>query len=126
MEQNQFDRQIKEALENLEVPFDASHWMQMEQQMDNISVMEDITAFDSLISGKLENIETNAAIPNWQRMSAALDQAEVNDKNFDTEVKTKINFINPTYQPSHWEILGCFLSSKGNDQRGIYNSRNSC
>lgn len=109
MEQNQFDRQIKEALENLEVPFDASHWMQMEQQMDNISVMEDITAFDSLISGKLENIETNAAIPNWQRMSAALDQAEVNDKNFDTEVKTKINFINPTYQPSHWEILAARL-----------------
>ncbi len=109
MEQNQFDKQIKQSLENLEAPFNEDHWAQMEQQLDSISAIEDTTAFDSLISGKLENIKTDAAMPNWQRMAAALDQVEIEGKNFDTEVKTKINFINPTYQPSHWEMLAARL-----------------
>ena len=109
MEQNQFDKHIKQSLENLDIPFDTSHWDQMEQRLDSISAIEDTTAFDSLISGKLENIEADAALPNWQRMAAALDQVDTEGKNFDTEVKTKINFINPTFQPSHWEILAARL-----------------
>ena len=109
MQQNQFDKHIKESLEKLDVPFNVNHWMHMEQQLDSLSAMEDTTAFDSLISGKLENIEANAAMPNWQRMAAALDQVEIEGKNFDTEVKTKIDSINPTYQPSHWELLAARL-----------------
>ena len=109
MQQNQFDKHIKESLEKLEVPLNADHWMHMEQQLNSLSAMEDTTAFDSLISGKLENIGTNAAMPNWQRMAAALDQVEIEGKNFDTEVKTKINSINPAYQPSHWELLAARL-----------------
>ena len=70
MEQNQFDKRIKESLENLEAPFNAGHWMRMEQQLDSMSIVEDTSAFDSLISGKLENIGTDAAMPNWQRMAA--------------------------------------------------------
>ena len=120
MDQNQFDKKIKESLENIEIPFNAAHWAQMEATLSGIEIdnenidsqqigKEDTSAFDSLISDKLGNLEAGMAVPNWERMAEALDGAGVESKDFDTEVKTKINFLNPTYQPSHWEILAARL-----------------
>jgi len=111
MEQNQFDKKIKESLQRIEVPFNAAPWKSIEQALDAMDVPTPPLAendFDAFISGKLENLSIPAKQPNWERMSAALDEAGMSDA-FDQEVKSKIDTINPIYQPSHWELLAAQL-----------------
>ena len=112
MEQNRFDKIIKEKLQNLEAPYTPTHWEQMENTLNNTlptTEASEATAFDALISSKLENLGATVRQPNWDRMSEALDSAGISDKAFDREVKTKINYINPVYQASHWELLATRL-----------------
>jgi len=109
MEQNQFDEQIKAAMQKIEPPYNADHWQRMEAALDAMdkgatTSVED-AAFDALISGKLENLSAEVKSPDWNRMEAALEKAGVSNKAFDKEVKSKIASIRPAYQPSHWELL---------------------
>jgi len=109
MEQNQFDEQIKAAMQELAPPYDATHWQRMEAALDamskNTTASVEDAAFDAFISDKLENLSAEVKSPDWNRMEAALEEAGVSDKVFDKEVKSKIASIRPTYQSSHWELL---------------------
>jgi len=125
MEQNQFDKKVKESLEHLEVPFNATPWNKIEQALDALDVPVTPVAendFDAFISNKLVNLSIPARQPNWERMSAALDEVETSTA-FDKEVKSKINTFNPVYQPSHWELLAAQLRREKSIKESLYKNK---
>lgn len=124
MEQKQFDKTIKESLEHLEVSFDATPWEGLERALDAMETSVPLAEndFDAFISNKLENLSIPAKQPNWERMSAALDEAGMSTA-FDKEVKSKINTINPIYQPSHWELLAAQLRREKAVKESLYKNK---
>lgn len=126
MEQRQFDKKIKDSLAHLEVSFDAAPWERIEQALDAMETLPVTPVaendFDAFISSKLENLSIPAKQPNWERMSAALDEAGMSDA-FDQEVKSKINTINPVYQPSHWELLATQLRREKAIKESLYKNK---
>jgi hypothetical protein len=78
---NKMDDKIREALERLEVPFDASHWQNFEEKLDamdlNTGDTVDEAAFDANLSANLTNLETGAA--DWDSFVGKLEDAESQD-----------------------------------------------
>ena len=78
---NNMDDKIREALERLEVPFDASHWQNFEEKLDATDLTTgdtvDEEAFDANLSANLTNIDTGAA--DWDSFVGKLEDAESQD-----------------------------------------------
>ena len=107
MEQQPFDKMIKDSLENLEVPYNAAHWEQMELLLHNLPVGEGgaIDAhFDALIKNKIGNIEASNSALGWAGIAAGLSEAEAIDAQFDNIFSEKLANIKETPAPN-WDGL---------------------
>ncbi len=78
---NRMDDKIKEALDHLNVPFNASHWQDFEQKLDSADLSTEESAaeeaFDASFAANLADIDTGAA--DWNNFVEKLDDAESQD-----------------------------------------------
>ncbi len=75
MENNQFDNEIKEMLEGLEVPFQDMHWDRMAQRLQETqepNTSDTVTAFDKSISEKISGFEVPFSESNWMALRSRL------------------------------------------------------
>ncbi len=103
MEQQPFDKAVKDSLENLEVAYNEQHWAQMEMLLHNLPVGEtgDIDAhFDAIIKDKIGEIEISGAALGWAGIAAGLGEAEVVDAQFDNIFSDKLANIKGATTPS--------------------------
>ena len=107
MEQQPFDKAVKDSLENLEVAYNAAHWEQMEMLLHNLPVGEagEIDAhFDAIIKNKISKIETPDSALGWAGIVAGLGQAEAVDAQFDNVFSDKLADIKGTSTPN-WDSI---------------------
>ncbi len=107
MEQQPFDKVIKDSLENLDVTYNAAHWEQMELLLHNLPVGEGgaIDAhFDALIKNKIGNIEASSSALGWAGIAAGLAEAEAIDAQFDAVFSEKLAHVKETTAPN-WDSL---------------------
>jgi len=75
------DDKIREALEGINIPLNAEHWRQFEQQLNATNLSAEDTAgeeaFDSTFAAKMNDINTGAA--DWDSFAEKLDDAEEQD-----------------------------------------------
>ncbi|MEM1123203.1 MAG: hypothetical protein AAGJ18_22370, partial [Bacteroidota bacterium] len=93
MEQQSFDKVIKNSLEHLNVPFDAEHWQQMELLLHNLPVgdVDAIDAhFDQAIKDKISRQQPDLAMTAWKNIEASLTNLENADADFDAVVNDKV------------------------------------
>jgi len=93
MSQELFDKGIKEALENMNVAFNADHWQQMEMLLHNLPVGDEgvIDAhFDAMINDKIGQFEVPINHAVWTGIEADLTNAEAADIGFDTAITAKL------------------------------------
>ncbi|HRE96764.1 MAG TPA: hypothetical protein PK637_08360 [Flavobacteriales bacterium] len=65
---NGFEKQIKDGLENFEMPFDDAAWSAMEQKLDASAG----DAFESMLRKKVENHESPFDATQWTRLERSL------------------------------------------------------
>lgn len=96
MEQQPFDKAVKDSLENMNVAFNADHWQQMETLLNNLPVGDEgaIDAhFDAVIKDKVGSIEPPLAMSAWANIEAGLSAAETADAQFDSAITDKIGTL---------------------------------
>lgn len=79
MEQPQFDRLIREKLENLTPEFRADHWQRMQEAMDSDEELEPINAaevaFDREIVRQMRHFNVGAAPRHWALLRRRMEEA---------------------------------------------------
>lgn len=70
MDLQKFDSTLKSALENLEVPFDASTWAALESRLDTLSAPD---AVDKAVRPALERMETPFDSGSWALLANRMD-----------------------------------------------------
>lgn len=79
MEQPQFDRLIREKLENLTPEFRADHWQRMQQAMDSDTELEPLnaaeTAFDREVLHKMRHFNVGASPRHWALLRRRMEEA---------------------------------------------------
>jgi len=96
MEQQPFDKAVKDSLKNMNVAFNADHWQQMESLLNNLPVGDEgaIDAhFDAVIKDKIGAIESPLAMSTWANIEAGLSVAETADAQFDSAITDKIGTL---------------------------------
>jgi len=107
MEQQPFDKAVKDSLENLEVAYNEQHWAQMEMLLHNLPVGEagDIDAhFDGIIKDKIGNIKASDEALGWAGIAASLGQAEAVDAQFDRVFSNKLANLKGSTTPN-WSTI---------------------
>ena len=107
MEQQSFDKLIKNSLEKLEVPFNADHWQQMEALLHNLPVGNETAIdahFDSLVKDKIGEMNVPLVATAWAGIEAGLAQGELADAHFDASISDKIANIEGT-AAANWEQI---------------------
>ncbi len=103
MEQQPFDKAVKDSLENMNVAFNADHWQQMESLLNNLPVGDEgaIDAhFDAVIKDKVGAIEPPLAMAAWANIEAGLSLAETADAQFDHTITDKIGNLQGNTTPN--------------------------
>ena len=127
MEHNrEFDRIIKEHLENLQPDFSPESWDLLEQKLDASGAGAPETEaeeFDQVIKGNLLNLQPKFSPESWDLLEQKLDAdgvgvPEAKAEDFDEIVFTKLHQLETPYQPGHWNAmynsgLPCYHSSMG-------------
>ncbi|WP_373551637.1 outer membrane protein [Haliscomenobacter sp.] len=79
MEQPQFDRLIREKLENLNPEFRADHWQRMEEAMSFDEELEPVnaaeSAFDREVLQQMRHFNVGAAPRHWARLRRRMEEA---------------------------------------------------
>lgn len=68
MENNLFDNEIRNLIQDMEVPFMDNHWTDMQNRLKEISepnTTDDLTQFDTTISDKISNLEQPFVESHW-------------------------------------------------------------
>jgi len=129
MENKNFDKFIKQSLENLDgANYTPMDWSSLEGKIDaDIDLNPDVEAdsFDQLIEQSLENLDgQNYAQMDWSLMENKLD-AELGTSNADSEIDPQVediyldavaydhlnNFETP-YNKAHWELMSARLDEE--------------
>jgi len=79
MEQPQFDRLIREKLENLTPEFRADHWQRMQEAMDSDAELEPLNvaeaAFDREVLHKMRHFNVGASSQHWALLRRRMEEA---------------------------------------------------
>ena len=110
---NEFDRIIREKLEQIQPEFQPSHWDQLEQKLgleDMLGPEADENAIDQAFRNKLENIQPTLEPGDWDLFEQKLDQSEAGtpaaeESVIDQSVYAKIHQLEVPYDPSTWKLL---------------------
>ncbi len=99
-EQNIIDTTARQALENLEMPYNADHWQAMADKLGALDASD--TEFDKNVSDKLRGIEKSYNADHWQIMADKLDALDARDTEFDNNVGDKLRGIEVPFVASNW------------------------
>ena len=102
-EQHAIDTAVRQALENLEIPYKADHWQSMAEKLGAFDAAE--TEFDENLASKLKNIEVPFNASNWADMSARLDDLDDSETAFDAFIGQRLEGMRTSYQPNHWHLM---------------------
>lgn len=102
-EQHAIDTAVRQALENLEIPYKADHWQSMAEKLGALDAAE--TEFDENLASKLKNIEVPFNASNWADMSARLDDLDDSETAFDAFIGQRLEGMCTSYQPNHWHLM---------------------
>ena len=106
-EQHAFDKTVRQALENLEIPFVADHWIEMADKLAALDAEE--AAFDNNLADKLRGIETPFIADHWLKMAGKLDVLDAEEADFDNNFAYKLKDIEVPYQPANWADMATRL-----------------
>jgi hypothetical protein len=70
------DKKIREALENLEAPFQSDHWEQFSEQLDQAEANEPDAILDGLIVSRMEELDIPLDQQAWGLFESKLEAAE--------------------------------------------------
>lgn len=94
------DKTVRQALENLEIPFNADHWELMAGKLDALNAED--ADFDKNIASKLASVEVPYIAANWSDMSNRLDTLDAEDTDFDKNLAQKLANIEVPYVAANW------------------------
>jgi hypothetical protein len=101
--ENIIDRQVRQALENLEVPYQVTHWTQMAEKLDALDTQD--ADFDTHLKNRLDNAPTPSQPSRWDLMQQRLDTLDTQDTQFDDILRQRVEQNYTKYQPKHWDIM---------------------
>ncbi len=113
------DRQIKQALENLQAKYDGHSWEAFEQRLEREDSNSDANgtapvgnalSFDEVISGKLDRLEVPLAVGSWSVMEKMIEADETaeqleNEPVVDNLVAERLENFQVAFQPHHWQMM---------------------
>lgn len=114
MENNFFDKFIKDKLNQLDAGFDPEHWEQFEQQLDASDLPQGETPvedeLDILAKSHLENIIAPNVESQWDLFEQQLDAVEqpdqlIEDAELDGVAYEQLHDLRKPYRPEHWQLL---------------------
>ena len=97
------DTTVRQALENLEIPFNADHWELMAGKLDALNAED--ADFDKNIASKLASVEVPYIATHWSDMSNRLDALDVEDTDFDALIRQRLDNVQPTMPDNHWALM---------------------
>ena len=106
-EQHAIDTTVRQALENLEMPYIADHWQLMGGKLDALHAQE--AEFDNNFADKLRGIETSFVADHWQQMANKLEALDAEETAFDNNFAEKLGGMEVPYQASHWTDMSTRL-----------------
>ncbi|MCB9284778.1 MAG: hypothetical protein H6563_11940 [Lewinellaceae bacterium] len=101
-ELNPFDRRIKDKLENLSVPYEESHWDQLEQQLEQ---NPNPAAGDALILSRMADWEVPFEADTWNRMEELLDHEDAVAADFDRLAAERLHRMEAPYESGNWDLM---------------------
>jgi hypothetical protein len=101
--ENTIDSQVRQALDNLEVPYQANHWTKMAEKLDALDAQD--ADFDTQLKSRLDNTTTPSQPSRWDLMAQQLDALDNQDTQFDNMLRERMEQNYAKYQPKHWDIM---------------------
>ncbi len=99
-EQHTIDIAVRQALENLEIPYNANHWELMDGKLDALNAQD--ADFDKNFASKLSDVQVPYVAANWSLMDSKLDALDAQDAEFDTQFADKLANIEAPYVAANW------------------------
>ncbi len=106
-EQHIIDTTVRQALENLEIPYVADHWQLMADKLDALDTGE--AEFDNNLADKLRGIEAPFIADHWHLLSEKLGALDAEEAEFDNNLADKIKGIEVPYLASNWADMSARL-----------------
>jgi hypothetical protein len=101
--ENTMDAQVRQALENLEVPYQADTWKAMAEKLDALDAQD--ADFDTQLKNRLDNAAVSNQPSRWDLMQQQLDDLDKQDAQFDDILRERVEKSYIKYQPKHWEMM---------------------
>lgn len=108
------DKTVRQALENLEIPFNADHWELMVGKLDALNAED--AGFDTHIASKLTGVEVPYVAANWFSLSEQLDKLDAEDLDFDKNLAHKLANIEVPYSAANWSDMSDRLNELDNSE----------
>jgi hypothetical protein len=106
-EQHIIDTTVRQALENLDIPYAADHWQLMVGKLNALDAEE--AEFDNNLGDKLIGIEAPYITDHWQLMADKLGALDTEEAEFDNNLADKIKGIEVPYIASNWADMSSRL-----------------
>ena len=97
------DKTVRQALENLEIPFNANHWELMVGKLDALNTED--ADFDKNLAVKLASVEVPYVAAHWADMSDRLNTLDAEDTDFDKNLAQKLANIEVPYVAANWSDM---------------------
>jgi Outer membrane protein beta-barrel domain len=101
--ENTIDSSVRQALENLAVPYQANHWTKMAEKLDALDAQD--ADFDTQLKSRLDTATTPNQPSRWDLMAQQLDVLDNQDTQFDNMLRERVEQNYAKYQPKHWDIM---------------------
>jgi hypothetical protein len=111
-EQHTLDIAVRQALENLEIPYNANHWELMDGKLDALDAQD--ADFDKNFASKLADVQVPYVAANWSLMDSKLDALDAQDGAFDTHFADKLANIEAPYVAANWSDMNDRLDELDN------------
>ncbi|MEO1516051.1 MAG: hypothetical protein AAFV95_13595 [Bacteroidota bacterium] len=107
MENNHFDKYLREKLENLDPGFQPEHWDLFEQSLDKLpdptGEGRSNLSFDDLARQKLGNLEVEPGMGHWEEMERLIEASE--ESPIDEIAYNHLHNLQAPYKPEHWNLM---------------------
>jgi hypothetical protein len=111
-EQHAIDITVRQALENLEIPYQPDHWQAMAAKLDALDVAE--SGFDKQVSDKLSRLEIPLNTGHWALMADKLVALDADEMAFDNNLAAKLASIEVPYKAASWADMSARLDDLDN------------
>ena len=118
-EQHAIDIKVKQALENLEMPYNADHWTDMVGRLEALDSAE--ADFDAHVAEKIGQIGVPFMYSNWEALSTQLDALDAEETHFDKHIAEKLSPLTVPFVPSNWDDMATRLNDLDKADAGFDN-----